>query len=359
MEHPTPAIPASRNGAIDLLKCIACIGVIIIHVASLGFSSYGVRHINWVACAAYECLVRCSVPIFLMCTGALLLDPKRVLTPKRIFRRYFLRILLVLLFWAFMYQLYFIVGALILYGTYVPGSLWEGVVSVLTFNHHFHLYYLQILLIIYAFLPMLRAFTAVASRRLLSYALLVWFVLGIIFPFLNTFSFFSSALTGIPAQYPISMTYSSMGYCLLGYWMNTADIPHRHASRYLGIYLLGFLVTFGFTVAVSFKTWVAYDALLESMTPGVALMAAGLFGWITALCRDKAQMPRAARFSKASFCIYLVHHFYVMAFRTIGLNVYLFNSILSVPFVSALVLLCSLITYWLLSKIPKFNRYFI
>ena len=348
-----------RFCAIDLLKCIACIGVIIIHVASLGFSSYGVRHINWVACTAYECLVRSSVPVFVMCTGALLLDPAHSMPPKKLFFRYFLRMLLVLLFWAFLYMLYFIAGAGVLYGTYVPGSFSSGMKDVLTFHHHFHLYYLQILLIIYIFLPMLRAFVSAADRKLLGYAILVWFVLGIVFPFLNTFSFFSSNLEGIPAQYPISMTYSSFGYCLLGYWMRTADIQRKDAKRWLCVYLLGFAVTFGVTVAVSFKNWQAYDAMLESMSPGVAVMAAGLFGLIFALCSEKTSMPRVARFSKASFCIYLVHHFYVMAFRTIGLNVYLCSSLVSVPLVSALVLLCSLITYWLLSKIPKFNRYFI
>ena len=54
----------------------------------------------------WDCLARFAVPVFFMCTGALMLPPERRLTGRDIFRRYFLRVLVILLVWAWLYYVY-------------------------------------------------------------------------------------------------------------------------------------------------------------------------------------------------------------------------------------------------------------
>lgn len=50
-----------------------------------------------------------SVPLFLMASGALLLDPGRELTLRKLYTKNFPRLLIALLFWAVCYKLFIMV----------------------------------------------------------------------------------------------------------------------------------------------------------------------------------------------------------------------------------------------------------
>ncbi|MDO4749435.1 MAG: acyltransferase family protein [Eubacteriales bacterium] len=340
-----------RDPALDILKCICCVGVIIIHTASLGFSTYIVRCFNWMSSAAWSCMFRFCVPVFLMCTGAVLLDPQKEMSIRRIMTRYFLRMLLILMFWSLMYDLYFVAAKLVLYREYEAGAFLQAFVNTLTFRHYFHLYYLQMLLIFYLFLPALRVFTAHADRNVFRYILIIWFILGIVFPYVWKFEPMASN-DGVPAQYPLSNTYAAIGYAMLGWYVRSSRPGREQAGRYIGLLILGYALVFGGTVAVSLYLDTPYGDLMEGMTPGVALMALGLFGTVSSLTAGKGPMPRAERFARASFCIYLIHHFFVLAFRGLNINVYLFYCLFSIPVLSAAVLLLSVLGYLVLSRTP-------
>lgn len=349
-----------RQAVPDILKCLGCISVIVIHTASQSMSSLPIPSFNWVCAVLWGCLCRPAVPVFLMVTGALLLDPAKEMSLWRIYEHYFLRILLCLLIWAFAYQLYFIAGYWILYRQFDPAWFVDAVKSVLTFDHHMHLYYLQLLLVLYIFLPLLRTFTAHAGRETQRYILVVWFVLGIIFPFLYKFPPFSG-ITGIPGQYPISMTYASFGYALMGRYLRNTEIKRRDLGRWLALFIAGFALVFGVTVAVSMAQGRLYQDFLDGFTPGVALMAIGAYGSASALFsgRDSASMPKVRALSRASFCVYLSHHFFVMLLRTYLYRAYTWFCLLVIPAQAAVVLAASLLVYVILSKIPWVKNHLI
>lgn len=356
-----PTLENSRREAVpDILKCISCICVIIIHTASQSMSGLNIYSFNWVSATFWGSLCRFAVPVFFMVTGALLLDPAKEMSIWRIYEHYFLRILLCLLFWALMYELYFIAGYWILYRQFQAVWFADAVKNVLLFDHHFHLYYLQILLIFYILLPVMRTFVKNAGREVLRYALIVWFVLGILLPYLFTLPPFSE-MTGIPAQYPIKMTYSSLGYGLLGYYLKTAGIRRSDLRRYVLLFAGGFVIVFGGTVAVSMLGNMFYQDLIDAFTPGVALMAAGVYGIVSALWGHKnaADMPRVVWLSKASFCIYLVHHFFVMLLRTYLYTAYQHACLILIPAQAALVLVLCLVVYVILKRIPWVKNHLI
>ena len=146
-----------RELAPDVVKLSACAGVIVIHTSGYGLKLFEIGSFSWLSCTLWDCLARFAVPVFFMCTGALMLPPERRLTGRDIFRRYFLRVLVILLVWAWLYYVYGVVGNYIFTGWLEPGWLLNSVVHTLCFDHHLHLYYLQILLLLYAALPVLRA----------------------------------------------------------------------------------------------------------------------------------------------------------------------------------------------------------
>ena len=342
-----------REAVPDILKCLCCVFVIVIHTASQSMSSLYLYSFNWFSATFWGSLCRPAVPVFLMVSGALLFDPARKMSLWRIYEHYFLRILLCLLFWAFMYELYYIAGYWILYRQFDPAWFLDAVKNVLLFKHHFHLYYLQILLIFYLFLPLMRVFVANAERSVIRYMLIVWFVLGIVLPCLYQYQPLSD-ISGIPGEYPLSMTYASLGYGLMGWYLKTAGIQRKDFRRYGPLFLAGFAIVYGMTVALSLAQGGLNEDFLGGFTPGVALMAIGLYGSVTALFggRDAGTMPKVVWFSKASFCIYLVHHFFVMLLLTYFYFAYKYCCLLVIPLEAAVVLGLSLLTYLLLRKIP-------
>lgn len=124
------------------------------------------------------------------------------------------RILIALFFWAAAYKVFNLVTEENLH--------WDSIIQackdLLMFRHEGHLYYLHMMLIVYVCLPITRHFVTHAEKHNLQYALGVWFVFGIIYPtFLHFYPF--QLLQGIPVQWCINMTYASIGYGLLGYYL--------------------------------------------------------------------------------------------------------------------------------------------
>ena len=152
----------------------------------------------------------------------------------------------------------------------------------------------------YAVLPLTRRLVAAADRRLLNYALGIWFVLGCLAP---TLKFFPplSLVGGIPAQYPINLTWCAVGYGVLGDVL-TQEAPRHRPRTFVWLYLAGTALTFGLTLAASVKTGALYQVFLQGSAPGVCLQAAGLYGFCAARWQNRDRWPMAETVSKASFC---------------------------------------------------------
>lgn len=345
------AVSAGRDTAVDLLKAVAIFCVVAIH-ASFGGYSYPVSSGNWFAAVFWGSLVRSGVPVFLMCSGALLLDPEKRLTVPTLYRKNLFRIVAAMYFWAAAYKLY---GLLTTGGVTAQGAV-QSVKEILLFHQEFHLYYLHIMILVYLFLPVTRILTANASKRQLEYLLAVWFLFGIVYPTARAFWPFT-LLSGTPAQWVMPMPYSAIGYGVLGYYMK------RHAGGkawpYLLMFALGFACVFGGTAVMSARQGWLYEGFLEGMSPGVALMAAGLFGAVTVRCRGGRRVPAAERLSRASFCIYLVHVFFLYTLTGLGFTVALLPCAVSVPLLAAAVFACSYAVYLVLSRVPVVRTYLI
>ena len=70
-----------RSLAPDVLKLLACAGVVVIHLSGYGLELFPILSFDWLSSAFWDSLARFAVPVFFMCTGALMLPPERRLTP--------------------------------------------------------------------------------------------------------------------------------------------------------------------------------------------------------------------------------------------------------------------------------------
>lgn len=346
---------AGRNAPADALKAFAIIGVLFIHASAAGFykpDSFSdaslLPSLDWTVCLVLSTLSRASVPIFLMCTGVLMLNPERNISLKRLWTHNIPRLLCALLVWAFLYQ----VRAMAVKGALTAGWLYQAVRAVVLFYHEGYLYYLHIALLIYALLPALRAITAHTDRRTLQYLLSIWVAVGLVYPTWKG-EWPLNLLKGVPAQYGLNLAYSSIGYTLLGWYLSRyAKTPWKWAAAGTVGYLSIFLTVL--TESMEKRRLIA--TAFEGTFPGVALAAAGVCGWTFAWLRSRSVPRWVTGLSRASFCVYLSHMMFLNWFRDAGLSALSGPCILSVPVTVAAVLACSLALYLVLRRVPVAGR---
>lgn len=211
----TACVQKSSSGRIwylEWLRVLACLAVVLIHCFATPLDNMTVLEVGPGRAFAWtELLVvlgRWAVPVFLMVTGALLLDPARPVGWRKV-ARYVRRMAAVLLSFGTLYalmELAFDAKAL------SPAMLPEAVLRVLQERSWAPLWYLYDLIGVYLLLPLLRSFVASDGRESQRVLLLVLFVTTLAVPTLN-------AATGLGAA-RLAWLGSSVFYVLLGWHLH-------------------------------------------------------------------------------------------------------------------------------------------
>ena len=347
----------SRNGAIDRVKTVAIIGTILIHVSAAGILAGDVGSLNWSVDLVWACLLRCAVPLFLMCSGALFLPPEKKLTLRTLWGKYILRIAAALFFWS---------GAYCLWDRGFPfvlrdGGAWEAAKGAfldwVCFRHKYHLYYLVILLALYAILPLLRLLAQKGSDSLLRYSLAFWFVCGSLLPVL--FALPPLGYTeGFIREYALPLTWAMAGYLLAGDYLNRRS-RQRRPRTWLLLYLAGLAVTWGGTLILSRWQGALSELFLSGAAPGQVLEAVGLFGLIRSGTGGRTGPRWAETVSRASFCIYLLHPLFLDVLHARGFSTAAQSSLWAAPVQTALLFALCFLCWLVLRRIPIVNKYLI
>ncbi|MBR2484191.1 MAG: acyltransferase family protein [Oscillospiraceae bacterium] len=348
---------SSRNSAVDGAKTVAIFGTLLIHASAAGGFAGAVGSFDWVSALAWNCLVRSAVPLFLLCSGALLLPPQKNVTIASVWKKYIPRILAALLFWAAAYAAF---DLLLMWrrGEGVTAAMLGDMLrNLLLFNHKSHLYYLHITLLVYALLPVTRSFVAKAEQKTLYYALGVWFILSSVYPTLRAVSPLGR-LYGIPAQYVINLSWGAVGLGVLGYVL-TKDAAKRRPREFALLYLLSTAVTFGGTWIASLKAGALYDVFLQGNAPFVYLQAVSIYGFFVSSMQNKQGKRWLETVSRASFCIYLVHLFFLDYLTSHGFAAGIYSPIWAVPALVFALFLGGFAAWLWLRRIPIVNRWLI
>ena len=258
-----------RVRQVDLAKCFAIIGVLLIHASGEGLFYLGIGSRPWMQSLFWGSISRFAVPLFFLCSGALLLGDARKVTTRHVWTRSIPHMLAALFFWALLYRLVPVLRQ----GTMEKTELLRAISDVFCWRHEQHLYYLHILLLVYAALPVTRAFAAKADEKTVRYALALWGITGVFFPTLRALGLFSR-IEGIPKQWALNLAWASIGCTVLGWFLRKR--PMRVGAS-IGCFVSGFFLCFAGTALLSMKAGKLSLQLLEGLSPGAVLMAAGLF----------------------------------------------------------------------------------
>lgn len=92
-----------RSVPVDAAKTAAIFGTLLIHASAAGGFAGAPGSFGWTSALFWNSLLRCAVPVFFLCSGALLLPPEKDITIRKVWTKYISRILAALFFWAAAY----------------------------------------------------------------------------------------------------------------------------------------------------------------------------------------------------------------------------------------------------------------
>lgn len=313
----SPAAP--RDQALDTMRVVATLLVIVIHVSAKGFGLMGEKH--WWAVNAWESVARVSVPLFFMISGALLLG--RAHTIASIGRREW-RILLPLVAWSLLYLLWF---------RYTGQRQDDWLALIVNGPVVGHLWYLYALAGIYVFLPVLAAFHQHTALQVQLFCMLFWFIGASLVPL--EIALTGSRIVGIDwAALHLYPGYMAAGALM---YRSLPAVPRRTylASAWAAWALMAVSIALAtwwrsHMLAQANEAFYAYSSplvVVASMAAFVALRALGA-SWAPP---DSRRMRVMAWFAATSFGIYLVHVWVLFVLESVGIDYRYINPWLGIP----------------------------
>ena len=213
---------------VDVIRTVAIVGVILLHAAndltSQQMSWFEI--VRWNTVTVYQSIGRLGVPLFLLLTGALLLQPSKLTEPIGIFfKKRVARIGLPFIFWGAIYFAWdFLVVNKINNQPITTNSIIQGVLT----GPYYQFWYLYLLLGLYLITPILRVIMAHASRDLIKYILILWFLGAAIVPTI-------ALVTPLHLDTNVLTITGYVGYFILGAYLLTVQISRSKLALYTAV----------------------------------------------------------------------------------------------------------------------------
>lgn len=339
-----------RETELDILRLIAMLAVILVHVCGGQVKTLPVTDFNWKTMVFLRGIVTWEVPVYIMISGRFFLDPEREITGKKLLKAIW-RLLVAFIVWDVIYQVYYI-GT----GTYA-GLNWKGILAE-AFIGPYHFWYLHMLILMYAITPFLRKIAQ--DKRLMEY----FIVLFLVFQFLTEYGFglpvvgpiLSDWFSKVKFHFPLGYT----GYFILGYYLYRYRFTQKYEFSLYAVGLIVLILTGFANLQKSIVTGYEDTWYTQYMKPNVIIeaMAVYTFGVKRLSCIQFSEKFRngITYLSDHSFGVYLIHALVIDLLAHIGLTPTLLPAIIMVPICVVVVYFCSHLVIALLRKVPYLGK---
>lgn len=198
----------NRNEALDLLRIVAALAVIIIHVSAWYTERPLLITADSIAIASFiSALTFSGSRVFLLLSGYFIVGNNRYTNPKQVLKK-FLHSLFLAGFWSALFSFVFILEQNGI-SLHVPSNIWNMVLhNLLHGTPYYHLWYLLLLPALYVLLPLISHIkTSLSSNK---FAVIAWFIL-----ILGTTHLIWQMLHGGETWFPLRIL-DYLGFILVG-----------------------------------------------------------------------------------------------------------------------------------------------
>ena len=341
---------------VHLIRVVAVILVILLHASVESYTGLplmaGQDAEYWWSTTIYDSLSVVCVPLFVMLSGYLLLQPQKIHEPIRVFmKKRFTRIGLAFGFWSVVYF------AWSHYVHHQPLSFNYIVQGLLT-GPYYHFWFLYLIAGLYLITPILRVIITYGERKILKYMIFIWFLGASVLPLFQL-------TTGFTVNVNLVLIAGWIGYFLLGAYL--AGV-HVRTPILIGLMALGYFFTIEGTWLMAFPLHYLdqYYFFLNSLTINVIMASVGLFMILNKFRFDwpGANHPNLSKLAHAisvnSLAIYMMQLIVLESLEkgffgfTVSLRV--MNPIFEIPLATVLTFFITFGSVLLMRKVPILRR---
>ena len=287
---------AEKNSYIIYLRVLATIFVVMIH-ASTGFlyridpEAFDWSYANWINAAT-----RCSVPIFVIISGYLLLHKDE--NTWLFYKKRIPKLLYPFAFWTLIYLVYYFYR----YTNFESLSsekIGSIILDKILHGANAHLWYLYMIIGLYFAIPFLRKIMLQSTNREIEIFLFFWML---------SMCFTSKPLYSVMPKFDLTFFSGYVGYLVLGYYLSIQDFKFKNrtwvfAITYILMVVIGAIGTNILNQGANKLNTFFYNYVFVT----TAIAAASLFLWVKESVKQ-AKVPNWILIvDKYSFGIYLSH----------------------------------------------------
>lgn len=342
---------------LDVLRCLACLAVIMIHT-SAGFvvKNFGCKSF-WMG-NILDSLSRFAVPIFIMISGALLLDSKYDYSNKKNIK-HIKKLIGFYFFWSLLYSIYS--------NLYLPYSLYGSmnykkfILSII--SGPYHLWFIPMLCGLYLILPILRLWINKKNKKEIQHFMIlstifIFFIpqfiriVGYYYPDIQSFKlFFNSFNLQFVGGYTL--------YFILGWYLNNYDVKRSYVYS-LGV--IGILFSVIATYLLSIDSNMArYE--YDNLSMNILFYSIMVFVLVKSYCSKKEINKRILSIvnsiSKYSLGIYAIHALIIDRLNLYFLDNNIYTAIIVIPVTYIITFVVSYLISIIMSKIKPLKRFVI
>lgn len=342
---------------LDLLRIVSVVMMVTLHISGVGMRA-DIGSFDWHVCNIYDGITHICVPVFIMISGAFLLDPEREYSIKKLYKVKILRIVTAFVFWSLFYAVIRACRSTLPFGK-------KFVLEFLTdfLKGEFHLWFMFMIAGLYMITPILRKITQ--DKKLTEYFL----ILSCVFMFgLSNVALYSlhgridEIFLYIDEKANMDFVFGYTFYYVAGYYFKRYSPGKKFKTiLYIGGLVSAVIIPLG-TYYYSAKLGENLFIIYAFQSPFIGLLSISSFVLFKDLFCSKefgnGSLKVISFLSKYSFGVYLVHAALIDALSNIfGINCFSFNTVFSVPLLGIGVFAVSLLIIYLVGKIPVLNKY--
>ncbi len=359
----TGLTPSKRLAIPDhLIRALAMFLVVLLHASNEALEASSVPAADWWTAVVYKSLALACVPLFVMLSGALLLQPAKLNEPIRVFlKKRLSRLGLAFAFWSAVY---------LAWGFFISGlpvtlsNVGQGIVLDLFTGAYYQFWFIYLIVGLYLITPILRVVIANGDRRIVRYLILLWFVGVAIVPL-------TQLASGDTLNSGVFLLGGFIGYFVLGTYLLKIKLRSAilygllivsAASTIIGMWLMNYKWLMNYPLNATEQN----NFVFGYLTVNVIIGSVALF---LILLKFRTDWPgtnhvTASRFvqaiSKNTLPIFLFHVIILESFERgffgFKLSFTTLNPIVEIPLIAALTFFITLGLVLLMRKVPVLKK---
>lgn len=330
---------------LDVLRTIAILSVVIFHIIENTLNTYFLSGKAAVVFNIISQIMYYAVPIFIMISGSLFLNPNKKFSIKELYNKYIKKIIIALVFFGILYssiEIYFNTRAI------SCDMIINSIKNIITGNLWAHMWYIYLIIGLYMITPLLKKITSNCSFKEYNYILVLLFVFTILLVDIK-------AIFNIDIAFNILIINPYIFLYMLGDYLARFELNKK-------VKVINYIISLAFVMIIIFDNIYHFmNIQITYTTFGIVSIVVSIFLICKNLIKDNTSpviQKICTNIGKCGFGIYLIHQFFInIIFKLLKFDFILNYSFIGLILYTLIIFGLSYVIVYVLRKIKFVAKY--